>query len=301
MTEDKHAKKQKYNYKEPFIMKHLSVLIAAIWMTCPVVAQEIQYTKTDSVKVAGLLQQAQKLDSAENVVIYFARELKGIPYVAKTLEKNETEKLVVNLRQLDCTTYVENVLALSLCAKNNRKRFEDFCTYLRLIRYRNGEISYINRLHYFTEWIADNTRMGYVAEVQEPNPPFTGLQKLMINYMSTYPQYYPMLQKNPAWIKGIKAMEDELNGQEYRYIPKNEIANTAIYRETIRSGDIIAIITSRKGLDTSHIGIAVWHKDGLHLLNASSVRHKVIEEPMLLRTYMNRHPSQVGIRIIRIR
>ncbi|MEO9662251.1 MAG: N-acetylmuramoyl-L-alanine amidase-like domain-containing protein, partial [Maribacter dokdonensis] len=35
------------------------------------------------------------------------------PYVAKTLEIGDTETLVVNLQGLDCTTFVENVLAFS--------------------------------------------------------------------------------------------------------------------------------------------------------------------------------------------
>jgi hypothetical protein len=34
-------------------------------------------------------------------------------------------------------------------------------------------------------------------------------------------------------------------------------------------------------------------------LNASSIHHRVIEEPMLLRTYMMEHPVQIGIRIAR--
>ena len=58
---------------------------------------------------------------------------------------------------------------------------------------------------------------------------------------------------------------------------------------------------SKQGLDTSHIGIAVWHADGLHLLNASQIRHKVVEEPMTLAVYMSKHPKQTGIRVIRIK
>jgi hypothetical protein len=59
------------------------------------------------------------------------------------------------------------------------------------------------------------------------------------------------------------------------------------------------MITNKKGLDTSHIGIASWHKDGLHMLNASSVHKKVIEEPMTLFKYMQKHPSQIGVRVVR--
>ena len=64
--------------------------------------------------------------------------------------------------------------------------------------------------------------------------------------------------------------------------------------------DIIAIITNKSGLDTQHLGFAVWHKDGLHLINASSVHHKVVEEPMLLYTYLQKRKTMTGIRIVRL-
>lgn len=263
-------------------------------------ASQPQYLKSDSAKVVSLLKKAHALKRGTNFMLYFGKQLKGIPYVAKTLEKNADERLVINLRQLDCTTFVENVVALTLCAKNHLTRFEDFCNYLRLIRYKNGEISYPTRLHYFSVWIADNSRMGYVKEVSTPNPPFTAVQKTHLNYMSTHVQYYPMLESHPKWIKLIKAMEDEFSGREYPYIPKQDIANTTLFRKTIHDGDIIAILTNKPGLDTSHIGIAVWHKDGLHLLNASAIRHKVVEEDMTFHEYMQQHPSQIGIRILKV-
>ena len=78
------------------------------------VASYVQYTKADSLKVVGLLGSASELSGRANVTVFFARKLLGLPYVAHTLEVNRRERLVVNLRQLDCTTYVENVVALEL-------------------------------------------------------------------------------------------------------------------------------------------------------------------------------------------
>ena len=263
-------------------------------------AAQPQYTRSDSLKVVRLLKMGKTFGQDENLMIRFARELKGLPYVGKTLDRNANERLVVNLRQMDCTTYVENVLALAICTRKGLTTFRDFCRQLQLIRYRQGHVSYTDRLHYFSAWIEDNTRLGFVREVQAPNPPFTAVQTLRINYMSHHPHLYPMLVKHPGWVKGIAEMEQELNGLTYSYIPKQEIADDTLFRSTIHDGDIIAIITSRDGLDTSHIGIAVWHADGLHMLNASTVHGRIVEEPMLLKTYMKRHPSQVGIRIIHV-
>lgn len=56
-----------------------------------------------------------------------------------------------------------------------------------------------------------------------------------------------------------------------------------------------------QGLDYSHVGLAVWGKDGkLHLLNASSLRKKVVEEPQTLYRYMLGQRNQMGIRLVRL-
>lgn len=260
------------------------------------------YSSEDKAKAEMLIAKfSAKSEACGNaLVVEIAREMRGIPYVAKTLENDSTENLVVNLRQLDCTTYVENVLAIYLCVKNNRRTFADFCQYLRKIRYADGTVSYPTRQHYFTEWIEENTKDGLVKEIQAPNPPFTAVQHLSLNFMSTHAPLYPMLKNNPEMVKPIAEMERRLSGKTYRYIPKAAIANNSTFRSAIHDGDIIAITTSKSGLDTSHIGIAVWHKDGLHMLNASQIHKKVVEEPMTLYQYMQKHPSQTGIRITRI-
>ena len=260
------------------------------------------YNASDSTLAESLMSKFanERNIGSRKLIIDIARELRGIPYVAKTLENDRTENLVVNLRQLDCTTYVENVLAIYLCIKNHSHSFADYCQYLRKIRYVGGTVSYPTRQHYFTEWIEENTRDGFVSEVQAPNPPFTAVQHLSINFMSTHASLYPMLKDNPEMLKPIAQMESRLSGKTYRYIPKSAIANTRLMRSTIHDGDIIAITTSKGGLDTSHIGIAVWHKDGLHMLNASQIHKKVVEEPMTLYQYMQKHPSQTGIRIVRV-
>lgn len=260
-----------------------------------------QYTRTDSLKVVKLIREASELPASTNRMVYVARRLKSVPYVAKTLENNEQERLVVNLRQLDCTTYVETVLAIVECARQGRLRFADFCEQLRLIRYKGGEVDYTTRLHYFSLWIDDNWRIGYVEEIGEPDPPFSARQRLQIDYMTKHPEQYPMLNGKPATIERIARMENTLNGREVAYIPKDSIANTPLMRQTVHDGDIIAIVTRKAGLDTSHIGIAVWHKDGLHLLNASMVHKKVVEERRTLFDYMQRNRSQIGIRIVRPR
>ena len=262
----------------------------------------VVYSSEDQKRIENILAKyANHGTSASSLIITLAREFKGVPYVAKTLENDSIENLVINTRQLDCTTYVENVLAMYLCINDHKLSFSDFCSYLRQIRYVGGKVSYPTRQHYFTEWIDENTKDGFVEELQTAPPPFTATQHLRINFMSKHTSLYPMLKNNPELVKPIAEMESRLSGNVYRFIPKTSIANTQLFRSTIHDGDIIAITTSKSGLDTSHIGIAVWHKDGLHMLNASQIHKKVVEEPMTLYQYMQKHPSQNGIRIVRVK
>lgn len=260
-----------------------------------------QYTRQDSLKAVQLMKNAASQPSGTNLIIYIAEQLKGIPYVAHTLEPNNNERLIINLRQLDCTTFVEQVSALYLCVKEHKTTFADYCKMLQKLRYEGGaEPHYTKRLHYYSSWIEDKKSMDICKEIQSPNPPFTKVQRLSLNWMTTHVNDYRMLKDNPSWVPQIRKMEQKMEGRQYRYIPKEQIKNTRLLRNTIKDGDIIAIITNKKGLDTQHLGFALWHKDGLHLLNASSIHKKVIDEPMTLRTYLYKHPSMPGLRIIRL-
>ena len=263
---------------------------------------DVRQQAADSVTVCQLLSEARKLPANTNLPLFFAKKFIGRPYVASTLEGDAHERLVVNTRQLDCTTLVENVVALTLCAQSRQYTYFAFKHTLVDLRYRGGIISgYPSRLHYFTEWITDNTRAGVVSEVQSPNPPFTAVQTVLVNYMSTHPQSYQALRQHPEFVSAISQMECQVSGAKYRYIPKKDVGNSALLRKAIHDGDIIAITCKKPGLDIAHLGFAVWQKDGLHLLNASMVHKKVVLEPMTLYKYLQKHPSHTGIRVIRIK
>ena len=281
-------------------MKRINVFLTSLFlMSSAFVLAQTQYTRVDSIRIMSLIAKARKQPANTNWMLFFGRQFKGFPYVGKTLDRNKTEMLVVNTRELDCTTFVEQVLALKLCMQHHKYTFQYFCDMLRHVRYKGGIVSFVNRQHYFTTWIEDNKREGLITDIQGPNPPFIAIQHLNINYMTTHVNSYAMLKANPKWLPIIRKEEKNLTGRRYRYIPKGKIANNKLFRSVIKDGDIIVILTKKKGLDTSHIGIAAWHKDGLHLLNASYLRKKVVEEPQTLYRYMQGQASQIGIRVCR--
>ena len=253
------------------------------------------------IAIEAFLSDARQKPSDTNFPLYFARKLLDVPYVAHTLEVNDEEELVVNVDELDCTTLVETVTALTLCAYQKQFTFAAYQNNLRNMRYYNGVIDgYPSRIHYFTDWIVTNQKAGIVTEIQQPNPPFTAIQTVKVNYMSEHPQSYKALKAHPEYVAEIRKMENRITGQKFRFIPKSEVKDTKAMREAVHDGDIIAITCNKPGLDIAHLGFAVWRKDGLHLLNASQLHKKVVEEPMTLYQYLQKHPTHTGIRIIRI-
>lgn len=274
---------------------HLLTLLLLLVQSLPAFAQ------TDSARVETLLQKGLT-QATTPLHLWYARQLIGTPYVGQTLEVNPTEQLVVNLRQLDCTTFVETAIALAMTHKQGSTRYADYCRNLTRIRYRNGVLDgYPSRNHYFTQWIESNERLGLVRERTLPVP-ISQRQTISINYMSQHPDLYPMLRDDKPAQERIRRFEQETSGKQVRFISR---ANLNKGKQTslglIKDGDILAIVTRKQGLDTSHIGFAVWGKDGkLHLLNASQIHKKVVSEPMTLFEYMGKHPSQLGIRVIEV-
>ena len=256
----------------------------------------------DSVIICQLLEAARCQPAKTNMPLFFARKFIGKPYVAHTLEINDQEQLVVNTRELDCTTLVETVTALTICAKRHQYTWHDYLNTLIALRYRDGRIdTYTSRIHYFTEWITSNTKAGVVEEIQAPKPPFSAVQQVSVNYMSKHPESYKALRNHPEYVSKIRQMEQRLTGSQFRYIPKRLVGNATMMRKAVHDGDIIAITCNKKGLDIAHLGFAVWKNGELHLLNASQLHKKVVEEPMTLSQYLQQHPSHTGIRIVRVK
>ena len=217
------------------------------------------------------------------------------PYVANTLEVNDTEQLVVNLRELDCTTFVETALALARTAKSKDFSFAGFQQNLTQIRYRNGKLNqYPSRLHYFSDWISDNQEKGIIKDITQK----IGGDSIQVNvgFMSKNPDKYKALTAHPEFIPIVANQEKAINQRTYFYIPKAKIASIA---GKIKSGDIIAITTSYKGLDISHVGFALWQGKELHFLHASSQFKKVIVSEKTLSDYVNGVKSNTGVIVVR--
>ncbi len=234
--------------------------------------------------------------SLDNRVVEVAKMFMQIAYVGGTLDGNEKEQLVVNFRELDCTTYLENVVALSKALSNDSVTTDDFLKELENLRYRNGKLTdYSSRLHYFSDWIYENEKKGIVKNITAE----IGGEKYnkTINFMSTHVDSYPALQAETSLVEEIRKTENEINKRELFFIPETKIQQL---EDQIQNGDLIAITTKIEGLDISHVGIAIHLDNRLHLMHASSKAKKVVISDLPLAEMLMQSKYQSGIMVARL-
>jgi hypothetical protein len=214
-------------------------------------------------------------------VVRIAERFVGEPYEPFTLELEGEERLIVNLRHFDCVTLIENVLAFAhVLETGNDASFASFRRQLARMRYRHGELTgYVSRLHYFSEWIADNEERGLVREITRELGGVPVAEP--VDFMSRNPQAYRQLADAEV-VAAVRDIEARLSQRERFYIPQERIAAAA---NRIENGDIIAATSSIVGLDVAHTGFAFWIDGRLHLLHAPLVGTvvEISEQPLAQR------------------
>ena len=219
----------------------------------------------------------------------------GSPYVAGAFGTKRAEHLVVNLREHDCVTFVENVVALAWLIKSRRRSFEAFRRLLQKIRYRQGRLEdYSSRLHYFSDWIYDNQKKGIVRDVTAEIG--GGPLRKTMTFMTTNPDLYPPL-KNVVNLQRMKSVERKISTRSLFFIPKKAVRRL---EDRIGSGDLIAITTNTGGLDVQHVGLAARVKNRIHLLHASSAEGRVVLSKDTLYRYLTKSNLRSGIMVARV-
>ena len=276
------------------MMKRLFIAGIILWSACSLFANE-----QDSIKVEKWLKEAISLPQDSCRTLHFAKKMLGVPYVAGTLDGNDEEQLVVHVDQLDCTTFVETVLALSIADKRAARSFDGFKKALTDVRYRDGVLDgYASRLHYFSDWIRNNERMGFIKECTSETA-CSQPKELWLNFMTTHVDSYLPMKKDTSLVSVMVSIEKAWQGVEIFYIPKDKLQLSSDELK-IKNGDILTITTNIKGLDVVHVGFAFWREGRLHLLHASSVAKKVIEDPLSLYEYSKNKKAHTGVRAIRV-
>ena len=259
----------------------------------------IELSSLDSASLSIFWQMAEESNLQEKSIpkiqTIIADWFMETPYVGGTLDINYKEQLVINLQDLDCVTFVENVTVLGMCVKSGELSNEKYFENLQNIRYRDGKINgYISRLHYFTDWLLDNQNKGLITIVSND---FGDVDfNASVSFMSQNPQHYKPLSDSSV-LEKIRKIEKRISASKLKMVTKEYLESV---ESLIQDGDLIAIASTVKGVDIAHTGIAKHHNGRLHLMHASSVNEKVILSEKPLSEYLKGIKTDSGVLIARV-
>lgn len=250
----------------------------------------------DTRKIQSIIKKVKGIKDINERIIAIAQEFIGTPYVGNTLNIPDNEQLYVNTGALDCTTFVETVISLAKACEYDNPDIDDYLRNLQSIRYHDGKIDgYPSRLHYISEWSIDNGRRGNFSEITAQCPLAVDKVKT-VDFMTRNRHLYPALADDTVF-EAIKRNEKPLKDLHYSIIPTSQVDKVA--KDFLKSGDIVAIETTKTGLDVSHVGVINIKKGVPYLIHASSKYKKVINDTMPLKEYLRKQGSP-GIRVFRL-
>ena len=261
------------------------------------------HCENDTLRINELLRKGveSKLKNAGDIVCFYANELLGTPYVGHTLE-GDSEMLTINIDELDCTTFIETLYALTRATLDERYSWRDYAGNLESVRYRGGLLGdYSSRLHYISEWIVDNYSRGNLVEITG-DLPHSQYQIKSINFMSQHKDSYRSLKDDDAMLNKIVMIESKLRKHRMPILRKSWLSDKGV-KTALHDGDFVGLVTNVDGLDISHLGIILKDDKGEpHLLDASYSGGKVMIEPKPLKEHLSGSRSTIiGVRVFRMR
>lgn len=201
-------------------------------------------------RIGALIAQARaEHDTVARRMEFISRGLLGVRYVANTLigGPDQPEQFVVRDDALDCVTFCETVLAGALAAD-----LKDFEAVLKRIRYRQGEVRWDARNHYFSDWCRANIENKTCRWVAIPDA---------------------VTIRKTVNVGNLGERRVSFEG-----IPRKALLSK---RAQLASGDIVGFASQQAKLDFFHTGLVMVDADGaLILRHASLRRRRVIDEPL---------------------
>ncbi|WP_330252692.1 DUF1460 domain-containing protein [Nocardia sp. NBC_00565] len=183
----------------------------------------------------------------------------GTPYGADMLvgSANQPEQLVIDLRRVDCFTYLDYVEALSRSTDRDQ-----FVANLIETRYTDGRVDFRQRKHFFSDW----SHTGRIAA--------TDITALLSPAAVTVTKHLNAKADGGQYLPGLPVVDRDIT-----YLPSAAVDDTVIAQ--LRTGDYIGAYTDQPGLDVTHVGIFVMTPNGPVFRNASSLatNNKVVDSP----------------------
>lgn len=195
------------------------------------------------------------------------------PYLADRLIGSATrpEEFVVDLRGVDCLSFLEYVTALS-----QSNSLDGFLLALVHTRYNNEIISFPTRRNFFSDWAHAHP---FLAQDITPS---------LSSKVVTVTKYLNQKADGSLYLPGISVKKRRIS-----YLPSTALPSAL---PLLKTGDLIGIYSGLPGLDVSHTGFAIWRSGQLFFRNASSLKRNrcVVDTP--LNEYVH---GKIGLVVLR--
>ena len=205
---------------------------------------------TAETRIGALIDKARGETFIGARVGVISQALLGARYVDYPLigGPRKAEQFVLRDDAFDCVTFCETVLAAA-----RSYTIADFQPQLRRIRYREGEIAWPARNHYFADWSLNNIANGVCRAVMLPD---TSVVEKTVSYMHGLPVERVGLTATPG-------------------------ASVLSNAERISTGDVVGFLSRRPGIDYFHTGFIVTSRDGeLMLRHAAKSKRRVLDQAL---------------------
>jgi hypothetical protein len=224
-----------------------------------VTKENILLGKFSQEEIDHVIRQASAMEVITERIDFLSGQFLGLDYRESTLigTINTPEELVINLKGVDCFTYIDYVEAMRLS-----NSFSAFKVNLRKVRYKSGIVVFENRNHFFTDWRERNS--DSIDDITEE----IGFQKAI-----KIQKLLNEKEDGTYFLLGVHPVK-----REFSYIPSDAVDDLILHK--LKTGDYVGIYSEVQGLDVSHVGIIIKDGDAIYLRHASSLKEcrKVVDQ-----------------------
>lgn len=222
--------------------------------------------KLDRKITQQILKETKSLPTLGERLKFITAQFLGKPYIVHPLmgSDSEPEIFTATYNGFDCVTYLETCLALAWA-----KKPDEVTDILREIRYRNGNVNWPDRLHYTTDWSKYHIKRGVFTDITRGADTLSRTKE--INFLKRF---------KPRTIT-------------YRYFPKRKLGKVS---KRLQDGDLIYFASTRKGLDTFHVGMLFWVNGQLVMRHSAKSQGGVVEQALAEFVKVNTMPGFIVAR-----
>jgi hypothetical protein len=250
-------------------------------------------------------------------ILFFSESFLNRPYLLNPLGEGQFDEIdqdpIYRFDYFDCITYIETVIALAFSHSH-----KSFLKQIVNLRYKDGLISYFNRLHFVElNWLSNGSQKGIFYDSTKQL--FSNLVEEKIVNINV-PNWYKTTDLEKIGKSSLDSEKRKIRLNELAnfsqkedahlsYLPKNKILSNPDLLNRIPDASILFIVSRSNELErrktgsniaVTHVGFVIKKNNRIIFRNASSRKatNRVIDEDLFeLISSQRRFRNLIGIQV----